>query len=71
MRALAIGRRNWLHIGSEEAGPKIAAILSIMETCKRLKINLRDYLNDVLPKLPSWSVNNVAVLSPLNWKSAR
>ena len=71
MRALAIGRRNWLHIGSEEAGPKIAAILSIMETCKRLKINLRDYLNDVLPKLPSWSVNNVAVLSPQNWKSAR
>jgi hypothetical protein len=71
LRALAIGRRNWLHIGSEEAGPKIAAILSIMETCKRLKINLRDYLNDVLPKLPSWPVNNVAVLSPLNWKSAR
>ena len=30
-----------------------------METCKRLKINLRDYLNDVLPKLPSWPVNNV------------
>ena len=71
MRPVAIGRKNWLHIGSEEAGPKIAAILSIMETCKRLEINLRDYLNDVLPKLPSWPVNNVAVLSPLNWKSSR
>jgi hypothetical protein len=42
-----------------------------METCKRLEINLRDYLNNVLPKLPSWPVNNVAVLSPLNWKSSR
>ena len=49
MRALAVGRKNWLHIGSQEAGPKIAAILSVMETCKRLQINLRKYLNDVLP----------------------
>jgi transposase len=53
MRALAVGRKNWLHIGSQEAGPKIAAILSVMETSKRLQINLRKYLNDVLPKLPS------------------
>jgi IS66 C-terminal element len=65
MRALAVGRKNWLHIGSQEAGPKIAAILSVMETCKRLQINLRKYLNDVLPKLPSWSINDVAALSPL------
>ena len=70
MRPLALGRKNWLHIGSQEAGPKIAAILSIMETCKRLQINLRKYLNDVLPKLPSWPINNVAALSPLNWKSS-
>ena len=70
MRPLALGRKNWLHIGSQEAGPKIAAILSVMETCKRLQINLRKYLNDVLPKLPSWPINNVAALSPLNWKSS-
>ena len=70
MRLLALGRRNWLHIGSQEAGPKIAALLSVIETCKRLQINLRKYLNDVLPKLPSWSINNVAALSPLNWKSS-
>jgi transposase len=70
MRALAVGRKNWLHIGSPEAGPKIAAILSVMETCKRLQINLRKYLSDVLPKLPSWPINQVAALAPLNWKSS-
>ena len=70
MRPLALGRRNWLHIGSPEAGRKIAAILSVMETCKRLQINLRKYLSDVLPKLPSWPINDVAALSPLNWKSS-
>jgi transposase len=41
MRLLALGRRNWLHIGSQETGPKIAALLSVIETCKRLQINLR------------------------------
>jgi len=29
MRPIAVGRKNWLHIGSEEAGPRVAAIMSI------------------------------------------
>jgi hypothetical protein len=43
----------------------------VRDTFKRLEINLRDYLNDVLPKLPSWPVNKVSVLTPLSWKSSR
>jgi len=71
MRPLALGRRNWLHFGSEEAGPKIAAILSLFETCKRLKINLRDYLCDVLPKLPDWPMSKVNSLTPSCWLASR
>ena len=68
MRPIALGRKNWLHLGSEDAGYKIAAILSLFATCKRLGLNLRDYLNDVLPKLPDWPVSQVADLSPLRWR---
>ena len=32
MRPIAVGRKNWLHVGSAQAGPKIAAILSIIES---------------------------------------
>lgn len=71
IRPLALGRKNWLHIGSEKAGPKIAAILSLMETCRRLDLNVRDYFNDVLPKLPDWPVKRVAQLTPIAWKAAR
>jgi transposase len=71
MRPLALGRKNWLHIGSEKAGPKIAAILSIFETCKRLKINIRDYLNDVLPKLGNWLRPKVADLTPNRWAASK
>lgn len=33
MRPVALGRKNWLHIGSPQAGPKVAAILSVVESC--------------------------------------
>ena len=34
MRPVALGRKNWLHVGSAKAGPKVAAILSIVESCR-------------------------------------
>ena len=36
MRPVALGRRNWIHVGSEEAGPRVAAIISIVETTLQL-----------------------------------
>ena len=71
MRPLALGRKNWLHLGSEETGPQVAAIASIIETCRRLDINLREYLTEVLPKLGAWPINRVAELTPTAWKAAK
>ena len=71
IRPLALGRKNWLHVGSPEAGPKIAAIASIVETCRRLDINLRHYLRDVLPKLGDWPIHRVGELTPTVWKAAQ
>ena len=71
MRPLALGRKNWLHVGSPEAGPKIAAIASIVETCRRLDINLREYLLDVLPKLGELPISRVGELTPTAWKAAQ
>src|SRR5271154_859437 len=71
MRPLALGRKNWLHLGSPEAGPKVAAIASIVETCRRLDVNLRTYLKDILPKLGDWPANRVAELTPTAWKAAQ
>lgn len=70
MRPIALGRKNWLHLGDETAGPKIAAIISIVETCRRLDIKLRKYLGDVLPKLGTWPITRVGELTPTAWKAA-
>jgi transposase len=71
IRPLALGRKNWLHIGSPEAGPKVAAIASVVETCRRLDLNLRAYLRDVLPRLGQWAINRVGELTPMAWKARR
>ena len=67
MRPVALGRKNWIHVGSKEAGPKVAAILSIVETCRRMKTSLRDYLADVLPGLADISIQRLAELTPAAW----
>jgi transposase len=64
MRPISIGRRNWLHLGSKEAGPKIAAIFSIVESCRRLGVPIRKYLLDVVPGLADRSIQSLDELTP-------
>ena len=70
MRPVAIGRRNWTHIGHEKAGPRVAAILSIVETCRRLKIPARQYLAAVLPGLANLSIQRLPELTPTAWAAS-
>jgi transposase len=71
MRGIALGRRNWIHFGDEKAGPKIAAILSVIESCRRLQIPVRDYLANVLPGLTTMSIQRMAELTPSAWARTR
>jgi len=67
MRPIALGRKNWIHLGSQQAGPKVAAILSIVESCRRMQIPARDYLAAVLPGLADISIQRLAELTPTAW----
>jgi len=71
MRPWALGRKNWLHVGSEKAGPKVAAIASVVETCRRMQIPVTDYLLDILPGLADRTLSQVAQLTPSRWAAAR
>jgi transposase len=71
MRPLALGRKNWIHLGSPEAAPLIAAILSVVETCRRLDIPLRLYLAAVLPGLADRPLASLPALTPAAWWAAR
>jgi transposase len=67
MRPIAVGRGNWIHIGSEQAGPRIAAIISVIESCRRLNIPIRNYLANILPGLANTPLQSVADRTPAAW----
>ncbi len=70
MRPLVLGRKNWIHIGSQQAGPKVAAILSLVESCRRLKISARDYLAAVLPGLADLPLHRLKERTPSAWAAS-
>ena len=67
VRPLAIGRKNWLFLGSEEGGEAAAIILSLVQTCRALEINPYDYLKDVMCRIMSYSSQKLDELLPSNW----
>jgi len=67
IRPTAIGKKNWLFFGSPDSGQQSAVIFSLLETCRKLGINQREYLTDILAKLPSISAEEARKLTPSSW----
>jgi transposase len=64
MRPVALGRKNWMHIGSPQAGRNVAAILSVVESCLRLQVPVRDYFSTILPGLADLPIGCRMDLAP-------
>ena len=62
----ALAGQGWAtrHLGRKEAGPKIAALFSIVESCRKLGVPIRQYLADVLPGLADRSIQSLGELTP-------
>jgi transposase len=67
----ALGRKNWLHVGSAQAGPKVAAILSVVESCRRLGVPIKAYLQAVLPGMARRNLSDLTHLTPARWAASR
>ncbi len=70
-RPIAIGRKNWLRIGHIDAGDRAAVMYSLLASCARMGIDPREYLHDVLERIPAHPINQVHELTPRNWRAAR
>jgi transposase len=68
IRPIAIGRRNWLFAGSEPAGKRAAAIMSLIATAKANGHDPHAWLSDVLERLPTTLDRDIDSLLPQNWK---
>ena len=68
IRVPAVGRRRWLFIGHPDAGWRSAVVYSLIISCRRRGINPQEYLTDVLRRLPSMNITQIAELLPARWK---
>lgn len=71
VRPIAIGRKNWLFVGNEDGGESAAIIFSLIQTCRAIDVNPREYLEDVMRKLMSYNSQKLHELLPDQWKASR
>jgi len=67
IRPTAIGKKNWLFIGAAEAGERSAIIYTVIESCRRRKLNPYAYLKDVLTRLPNMTNKQIPEVTPQAW----
>jgi transposase len=71
IRPTALGRKNWLFIGAEEAGWRSAVIYSLIQSCRAHGVEPFTYLKDVLTRLPTMTNHQVPTITPKAWAKSR
>ena len=66
MRSIAIGRKNYLFMGSEAGGKSAAIAYTLIETAKLNGINPQAWLADTLARIPDYKITRVDGLLPWN-----
>lgn len=67
LRREAVGRKNWLFVGSDDAGAVNATFTSLLASARLHDIEPWAYLRDILCLLPDWPEHELLDLSPLRW----
>jgi transposase len=70
LRAQAIGRKNYIYVGSDRGGRTAATLYSLVASCKRHQFDPFAYLKDILERLPSHPEDRFGELLPGAWLDA-
>jgi transposase len=71
LRREAVGRKNWLFVGSDDGGHVNATFTSLLASCRMHQVEPWAYMRDVLCLLPRWSEHRLLELSPVEWSKTR
>lgn len=67
LRVAALGRKNFLFVGTDEAGENLAGLYSLIATCEANGVNPVDYLADVLIRVQTHPASRIDELLPHHW----
>lgn len=68
IRPVALGRKNWLFIGSQRAGRAAALYMGLIKSCKDCNVNPWEYFDDLLKRIMGHPVTRLRHLLPDQWK---
>jgi transposase len=68
LRRWALGRKNWLFVGTKESGANLAAVGSLVASCEAEGINPLEYLADVLRRVSDHPASRIDELLPERWR---
>lgn len=72
IRSLAVGRKNYLHAGSDAGAERAAALYTVLRTCALNRVDAYAYVKDVLDKLAAgWPQQRIEELLPDAWAASR
>lgn len=68
LRVVALGRKNFLFVGNEDAGANLASLYTVLATCEANGVNPLHYLMDILPRVQDHPNSRLDELLPQNWR---
>ena len=71
LRGIAVGRRNWLFVGSDQGGRTMAILRSFVGSCELVKVDPFEWFRDVLGRIGEHSIQALDELLPHRWAAAR
>lgn len=71
LRRIAVGRKNWLFVGSDDHAVSTANLLSMIATAKLHDLDPEQYLRDLFRVLPHWPQDRYLELAPKYWRATR
>ena len=66
LRAVALGRKNYLFAGSDKGGERAATLYSLIGTAKLNGLDPESHLRDVLTRIADYPINRIEELLPWN-----
>jgi hypothetical protein len=71
LRGVALGRRNWMFVGSLKGGDASALFYSLVETCRLNGVEPEAWFTDVIERIGNHPINRIDELLPWKWQAAR
>ena len=69
MKPVAIGRKNWLFMGSDRGGRAAAVLMFVLQSAQRNGLNPQVYLKDVIDRISDIPVSRLSELLPDKWSA--